>query len=229
MRRFQLGKLNRILLYVVGMAACLILLYRFDTQWSKNIDTREVFVAARQIMPHETIAAKDLAVVRIKKDLIVAGAMQDGNEIVGKEALQLIEAGDQFTNNRIDKTALLGVPGAGIVELPDKWILSVPGSLRRLDKVTIFALKTDDSVTALDAGSLAGETANKILENIVVAYYKDSGSNEVKNGEESTNPNVRDDATVRGKKLELQLTDEQLKQLSALANKGNQFIIRYGS
>lgn len=229
MRRFQLGKFNRILLYVVGMTACLLALYKFDTAWSKNINTAEVFVAARQIMPHETITADDLAVVRMKKDLIIAGAMQNGNEIVGKEALQLIEAGDQFTNNRIDKTALLGVPGAGIVELPDKWILSVPGSLRRLDKVTIFAMKTDDDKALLDPGSLDGATANKILENIVVAYYKDSSSNEVQNGEENTNPNVRVDATVRGKKLELQLTDEQLNQLSALASKGNQFIIRYGS
>jgi hypothetical protein len=73
------------------------------------------------------------------------------------------------------------------------------------------------------------EQAHKILEDITVAYYKDGGVNEVRSAiSEQSNPNIRDVATVRGRRLELQLNDTQLQQLSALVDQGYQFIIGYG-
>lgn len=226
----KLKKLNRILLYVFIMGTALTLLYRLDTSWSMRVDTDVVVVAAHQILPHESITEEDIQLVRMKEAYIIDGALQDANLVIGQEALQLIEAGDQLTQNRIDKTALLGDPDAHIVEMPDAWILSVPGSLRRLDRIAIFAVAKDEQTVSPETGEAIASPAHseKVLDNIIVAYYKDTSSNEVQSTEE-TNPNVRVDATTRGKKLELQLTDAELSRLTELANQGYQFMVGYGS
>ncbi|WP_138753545.1 SAF domain-containing protein [Paenibacillus sinopodophylli] len=231
--KLSLKKVNRLLLYLLGMTAALVLLYFLDTRWTVMVDTKTVVVAAKQLLPHEPITEDDLMIVRIKEDYVISGAIpaEDAHFLVGQEALQLIEAGDQMTDNRVDKTSLLSVPGATVVELPDDWILSVPGSLRRLDRITIFAVPSNEEKVNTETGASEPllSQAEKVAEDIVVAYYKDAGSNEVKNAEENVNPNVRVDATVRGRKLELQLTPDQLKQLSEKAASGYQFIVGYGS
>lgn len=231
--KFSLKKLNRILLYVFGMTAALVLLYTLDTRWTVMVDTQRVVIAARQLLPHDAIKEEDLMILRIKEDYVISGAIpaEDAHLLIGQEALQLIEAGDQMTVNRVDKTSLLSVPGATVVELPDDWILSVPGSLRRLDRITIFAVPTDTEKVNAETGVTEPllTKAEKVAEDIVVAYYKDASSNEVKNVEGTANPNVRVDATVRGRKLELELTPDQLKLLSEKAASGHQFIVGYGS
>lgn len=236
-------KINRIALYAGLMILTLAALYMLDTRWSKEWDTQEVITAARQIWPHEAITDMDVQVVRVKKEQIVPGALTPDQfgSLVGKEALQLIEQGDQLTLNRVDKQSLLKSPDERIVEIPEKWILSVPGSLRRLDAVSIYAVRTEEirkrmvepetgAITEGDQpAAMLPEQAKKILEGITVAYYKDAGVNEVRSAvTEQTNPNIRDLATVRGRRLELQLNDTQLKQLSALVDQGYQFIIGYG-
>ncbi|OBZ09128.1 SAF domain-containing protein [Bacillus sp. FJAT-26390] len=231
--KFSFKKLNRLMLYVFGMTAALVLLYTLDTRWTVLVDTKDVVVAARQLLPHAEITKDDLLVVRIKENYVISGAIpaDDAHQLIGQEALQLIEAGDQMTVNRVDKTSLLRVPGATVVELPEDWILSVPGSLRRLDRITIFAVPTDKELVNPESGSISQllTEAEKVAEGIVVAYYKDASSNEVKDAEGTKNPNVRVDATVRGRKLELELTPDQLKLLSEKAASGYQFIVGYGS
>jgi hypothetical protein len=231
--KFSFKKLNRLMLYVFGMTAALVLLYTLDTRWTVLVDTKNVVVAARQLLPHAAITEDDLLVVRIKENYVISGAIpaEDAHQLIGQEALQLIEAGDQMTVNRVDKTSLLRVPGATVVELPEDWILSVPGSLRRLDRITIFAVPTDKELVNPESGSTSQllTKAEKVAEDIVVAYYKDASSNEVKDAEGTKNPNVRVDATVRGRKLELELTPDQLKLLSEKAASGYQFIVGYGS
>ncbi|PWW01217.1 SAF domain-containing protein [Paenibacillus cellulosilyticus] len=226
----SLNKANRIMVYVFFMTFAVVCLYMLDTRWTKQLDSTYVVIANRQILPHEEIQEADVSLVRLKKDYAITGAIQDPYEVVGQEALQLIEAGDQLTLNRVDKMALLGTPGSTVVEVPQEWLLSVPGSLRRLDQVTIYA------VPAKDASKVDPETGNgvalpasakKVLEDIVVAYYKDSGSKEVQNAQENGNPNVRSMATVRGQKLELELTEDQLAQLSSLISANYQLIVGY--
>lgn len=231
--KVSLKKVNRMLLYLFAMVAMLVLLYFLDTRWTVLMDTQNVVVASKQMLPHEAITEDDLLIVRIKEDYVISGAIpeEDAHLLVGQEALQLIEAGDQMTINRVDKTSLLSVPGATVVEMPEDWILSVPGSLRRLDRITIFAVPTDIEKINPESGIAEPllSQAEKVIEDIVVAYYKDASSNEVKNAEGNVNPNVRVDATVRGRKLELQLTPDQLKLLSEKAAGGYQFIVGYGS
>jgi hypothetical protein len=239
-------KINRVLLYAGLMALTLISLYLLDTRWSTVMDTQEVVIAGRQIMPHESIEDRDLQIVRIKKEFVIPGALSPDQipALMDQEALQLIEQGDQLTLNRVDKQSLLKSPDLRIVEIPEKWILSVPGSLRRLDAVSIYAIRTEEvtsrSPDQVETGgngerdqqetvAQLPEQAHKILEDITVAYYKDGGVNEVRSAiSEQSNPNIRDVATVRGRRLELQLNDTQLQQLSALVDQGYQFIIGYG-
>lgn len=231
--KVRLKKINRMLFYLFAMVAMLVLLYFLDTRWTVLMDTQNVVIAARQLLPHEPITEDDLLVIAVKEDYVISGAIpeEDAHLILGQEALQLIEAGDQMTINRVDKTSLLSVPGATVVEMPEEWILSVPGSLRRLDRITIFAVPTDTEKINPESGMKEPllAQAEKVTEDIVVAYYKDASSNEVKNAEGNVNPNVRVDATVRGRKLELQLTPDQLKLLSEKAASGYQFIVGYGS
>ncbi|WP_168121891.1 SAF domain-containing protein [Paenibacillus sp. HB172176] len=235
-------KMNRIVLYAALIIATLAALYLLDTRWSTAWDTAQVVTASRQIMPHETIEDADLAIVEMKKELIIPGALSPDQlpALIGQEALQLIETGDQFTMNRVDKQSLLKSPDMHIVEIPDKWILSVPGSLRRLDAITIYAVQTAEGANAavnpetgtdteLDSATLSPPPISKVMEDVVIAYYKDAGVNEVRSAiTEGSNPNIRDTATVRGRRLELQLNDEQLKELSSLVDQGYQFMIGYG-
>ncbi|RJX40936.1 hypothetical protein D3P09_02655 [Paenibacillus pinisoli] len=228
-------KLNRILLYGVVMLLALVSLFMLDTRWSTVIDTQEVLKASRQIKPHEKIGEADIVIDRIKRDQVIPGALgvERRHELIGKEALQLIETGDQFTLNRVDKESLLKSPDMRIVEIPEKWIVSVPGSLRRLDNITVYAVPIESSKqTHIDQGEfgvpVVPKLSEKVLEGIVVAYYKDTGSNEVQSVSEQQNPNIRDYANVRGSRLELQLNDQQLSKLTSYVDKGYQFIIGYG-
>ena len=226
-------KINRLLLYTSVLLVALALLYLLDTRWSTSLDTKEVLVASRQIMPHELIDVKDLSVIRVPQDQVVPGALieSDWNTLVGKEALQLIEAGDQFTRNRVDKQSLLKSPDLRIVEIPEKWLAAIPGSLRRLDTISIYAIPIEVQAYGgtLEEEQLR-ETYQKVLDGIVVAYYKDGGANEVQSTyAEQSNVNIRDYANVRGRRLELQLTDPQLELLSSFVDQGYQFIVGYGN
>jgi hypothetical protein len=237
-------KINRIVLYAALMITTLAVLYLLDTRWSTEWDTAEVVTAARQIMPHEAIQDTDLAVVIMKKELVIPGALTPDQipALIDQEALQLIETGDQLTMNRVDKQSLLKSPDMRIIEIPDKWILSVPGSLRRLDAISLYAVHTANEAAMQGINPETGttgdpdqepaqlpESAHKVMEDVLVAYYKDTGVNEVRSAlAEGTNPNIRDTATVRGRRLELQLNDQQLKVLSTLVDHGYQFIVGYG-
>ncbi|GBG08096.1 hypothetical protein PAT3040_02663 [Paenibacillus agaridevorans] len=236
-------KINRIVLYVALMIATLAVLYMLDARWSTEWDTTEVVTAARQIMPHEQIQDADLAVIVMKDELVIPGALTPDQipALIGQEALQLIETGDQLTLNRVDKQSLLKSPDMSIIEIPDKWILSVPGSLRRLDTISLYAVHTASEAEMRNVNPETGttdpdlepaqlpESARKVMEDVLVAYYKDTGVNEVRSAvSEGTNPNIRDTATVRGRRLELQLNDQQLKVLSSLVDHGYQFIVGYG-
>lgn len=226
-------KINRLLLYGSMMIAAIVLLYLLDTRWSAQLDTTEVLASSRQIMPHELIEASDLTVIRVPKDQVVPGALleRDWSLLVGQEALQLIEAGDQFTLNRVDKQSLLKSPDMRIVEIPEKWIASVPGSLRRLDTISIYAIPVEQSYQQSPEGEAKElRTYQKVMDGIVVAYYKDGGANEVQSAiTETSNPNVRDYANVRGRRLELQLNDQQLEELTTYVDQGYQFVIGYGN
>ncbi|MGG4145697.1 SAF domain-containing protein [Paenibacillus algorifonticola] len=227
--RMEFKKLNRIFLYVLCMLGSLSLMYMLDIKWSKDVDTSWVVMASRQIMPREQITVDDLALVKMKNNLLVEGATNRSELFVGKEALQLIEAGDQLTLNRVDKMALLRSPDAQIVEVPDEWLLSVPGSLRRLDRVTLTAVYGDQAAVDSETGQTVKRENIEVLTGVVVAYYKDSGASEVESSEQNKNPNIRVDATVRGRKLELELTPAQLAELSRKASEGYQFIVGYTS
>lgn len=224
-------KINRLLLYGGLMVAAIVLLYMLDTRWSSQLDTTEVLAASRQIMPHELIEVSDLTVIRVPNDQVVPGALleRDWSTLVGQEALQLIEAGDQFTLNRVDKQSLLKSPDMRIVEIPEKWIASVPGSLRRLDRISIYAVPIEQSYQAPE-GEEDLRSYQKVMDDIVVAYYKDGGANEVQSAvTELSNPNIRDYANVRGRRLELQITDQQLQRLTTYVDQGYQFIVGYGN
>lgn len=225
-------KQGKILLYAIVAAAAVLALYMLDTRWSLHMDTKSVVVAKVQILPHQEIQEGDVEIKKLKIDYVIPGAMGDPDQIIGKEALQLIEAGDQFTSNRIDKTAMLRQPGASIYEVPDEWLLSVPGSLRRLDRIKIKAVKvTKGAQIQADTGEVVPEDNSYnntiLLENVVVAYYKDNNSNEVLNASSNDNPNLREFSTTRGRKLELELTDEQLNLLADVYHKNYQFIVGY--
>lgn len=225
------NKINRLLLYGGTMIAAIVLLYVLDTRWSTQMDTSEVLAASRQIMPHELIEASDLAVLRVPNEQVVPGAVleQDWTLLVGQEALQLIEEGDQFTLNRVDKQSLLKSPDMRIVEIPEQWIASIPGSLRRLDTITLYAIMS--TVQSDPEGEKPNyDIYQKVMDGVVVAYYKDGGTNEVQSAvTENSNPNVRDYANVRGRRLELQLTEQQLQLLTTYIDQGYQFIIGYGN
>lgn len=227
-------KINRLLLYGSVMIVALALLYVLDTRWSTSLDTKEVLAASRQIMPHELIDVTDLSVIRVPQDQVVPGALPESewSTLVGKEALQLIELGDQFTLNRVDKQSLLKSPDMRIVEIPEKWISSIPGSLRRLDKISIYAIPVEIQAygVAPEEGLLPEKNYRKVIDGVVVAYYKDAGANEVQSAYlEQTNVNIRDYANVRGRRLELQLTDQQLELLTNYVDQGYQFIVGYGN
>lgn len=217
------------LVLILGAIGALIL---WETYLDELINTKEVVVAATTLEKNAVIGKNDIKLARVPIDQISENAITEFNKTIGKETAFIIRKGQQIITDTIDFEGVVPNSDQIIVPIPKEWLISVPGSLRRTDKVNIYEVPNQDTdhktlkggqIYPTDGTSMVGN-GKPIISNVAVAYAKDPSNREVKPAEQSK---LRIDATGTISDLELVLTDEQLNRLKNKALEGYMFIVAY--
>ncbi|MCL4366120.1 SAF domain-containing protein [Patescibacteria group bacterium] len=211
-----------------------------------RLNTVEVVIATKDFKRNDIISQEDVALVRVEKNFLVNGHLTDPSLVIGKEAKFIIPKNAQITADALDDKGLVSNDEKIIAPLAKEWVYAMPGSLRRKDTILIYTVKPEDldlklkfnyetgdnyaagEITAEKISSNLEEMINEgdkpVLDNVIVAYVKDTSNNEVK----PVDPNKeRLDATGNIANVELVLSQKEFDKLRLLAKEGHRFIIAY--
>ena len=240
-------------LHVVISAALIIgaagMIFFWELYLEDRLNTINVVVAAKSLEKNQQIKEGDVKVCRIRSEQAVDNPIRSVSEVMGKETSQYIAKGNQFVEEMVDRYGLEPNSDQLIYSIPKEWIYSSPGSLRRKDRVYIYAIPDEKRSTdgfpsqndpqlmssknegESEVGSEVGSEGESeigrsepILEQIVVAFAKDSANQEVK---PATNSDKRLDATGSISNLELVMTRKQYSLLQQKYLSGFRFNFAY--
>lgn len=153
-----------------------------------------------------------LTLSKIPAENYINTAINDVNSIVGLEAVHYIPAKTQLVNEYFDVPELVLDKEQKIMRLPNEWILSYPETLRRKDKIYLYAVNGTEDV----------KNEKLYIYNTIVAYVKDNANREV----ESLDTNrLVGSSTISV--IELIITDKEFKILENYANNGYKFALMY--
>lgn len=215
---------------IIGAAG---MIFFWELYLEDRLNTTNVVVAAKSLEKNQQIKEGDVKVCRIRVEQAVDKPIRNVSEVMGKETSQYIAKGNQFVEEMVDRYGLEPNRDQLIYSIPKEWIYSSPGSLRRKDRVYIYAIP-DEKRSAdgfpsrndpqLMSSKSEGGTSEPILENVVVAFAKDSANQEVK---PATNSDKRLDATGSISNLELVMTRKQYSLLQQRYLTGFRFNFAY--
>lgn len=217
---------------ILGAIGALIV---WETYLDDLINTKEVLVAASTLEKNTVVGKNDIKLAKVPIEQLSEHAITDPNLTIGKETAFIIRKGQQIIMDALDIEGVVPNADQSIVPIPKEWLISVPGSLRRKDKVNIYEMPTIDltgglinkapgGVEAASVNNFVTGNGRPIVDNIAVAYAKDPSNQEVKPAEQSK---LRIDATGTISDLELVLTDQQLNLLKNKVLQGYKFILAY--
>ena len=217
---------------ILGAIGALIV---WETYLDDLINTKEVLVAANTLEKNTVVGKNDIKLAKVPIEQLSEQAITDPNLTIGKETAFIIRKGQQIIIDALDIEGVVPNADQIIVPIPKQWLISVPGSLRRKDKVNIYEMPTIDltgglinkapgGVEAASVNNFVTGNGRPIVDNISVAYAKDPSNQEVKPAEQSK---LRIDATGTISDLELVLTDQQLNLLKNKVLQGYKFILAY--
>lgn len=200
----------------------------------ERIDSAEVVVvkAGETIEKKDQITRDHLTIERrARKDLVEGVVFADQmKEVIGEDAAQVIVGNSMISTQMIDFDDLIPdeSKGEAIRPIMSEWILTAPGSLRRKDRIDIYAIdrkviealdgqtsinKEGDVVVVKDEeeGEVNLEYLEPILTDVPVLYVKDNSNREVITQNEG---NARLDGSSNVGDLELLLNEEDFKKLA---------------
>lgn len=220
--------------------------------FKERIDSAEVAVvkAGQTIQEKEQILPEYITIERRAKKDLIDGIIyaEDANQIIGKDAAQTIVGNSMISTQMIDFDGL--VPNASeneaIRPVINDWIYAIPGSVRRKDRIDIYALDkqviqslSEDKQKINEEGNVVvvrdneEESKNEdsvsylepLLSNVPVIYAKDGSNKEVisQNGQAD-----RLNGSADISELELLLDEVDFKTLTdAVIKEGKRLYITY--
>lgn len=232
-----IGAFLGLLILAFGVGFILFYVYYLDDK----VNTSKVVVAVKEI-PFKSEITTDMIELQDRKTYtIVEQAFTDINQVVGYQSSVHIMPNTQMYEGLIDPYNVIPNADEEIFPIPDKWIYAKPGSLRRTFKIDFYAFKEQENVPAFlpvqadpdVEGPIVEdfepeellELGEPILENVVVAYAKDSANREVIGLNQE---DIRLDASGNITNLDVVLTREKYNYLlREYIEKGYQLIIAY--
>lgn len=203
--------------------------------WSMYLDekvnTIKVYRTNTELPKAAPIDPNKLSLINLKVENVPDGAINNLEELQGKETVITMPRGTVLTKALFDDANLVLDKDQFYCPIQDGWIYALPGSLRRKDLVDIYIVpKAIENSSNNAINNIASTVSNvvyntePILTNITVGYAKDSSNQEVK---PSNDKEQRLDATGNASLLELVLNREQFNLLKEQALNGNKFIFVY--
>lgn len=236
-------------LIILLMGSGFIVIY--NLYLDDKMNSEQVVVAVKPI-PFKTEITADMVELQDRKvHFVVPGAFKKLSDVIGLQSAVHLEPNTQLYVDLVDPYNVIPGEGEEIFPIPEKWIYAKPGSLRRTFKVNIGVIR-EDNVTAnhnnvhdleiqQTEGQAEGDThqsinkqitkeefaklAKPILENVVVAYAKDSSNKEVVG---TNDQDKRLDASGNITNLDVVLKREQYQLLvQDYIEKGYKLILSY--
>ena len=207
---------------------CLILffgyIYVYENFLYGKLNHTNVVVAAQDISRNTEITEEHLTVIEnYPKELVTEDMILDKSQLVGKRAASFIAKHDTITPDKIEPSELRETEEHRFFSIPQQWLESVPGSLRRLDKVDIWVVKANQRQGNQEE-LVVFPTDEPILTDVVVAYIKSNQNKEVVGSEE---PMDRLDADSKPAVLELSMTNDEYRQLVEAYENGYRLVVSY--
>ncbi|HEY0826703.1 MAG TPA: SAF domain-containing protein [Bacilli bacterium] len=212
-------------LIILLIGSGFIVIYNFYLDDKMN--SEHVVVAVKSI-PFKTEITADMVELQIRKvHYVVPGAFKKMEDVIGQQSSIHLEPNTQLYSDLVDPYNV--IPGADeeIFPIPEKWIYAKPGSLRRTFKVNIGVIREEASVESHHQISKEelSKLSKPVLENVVVAYAKDSSNKEVVG---TNDKDKRLDASGNITNLDVVLKREQYQLLvRGYIEKGYQLILSY--
>jgi hypothetical protein len=218
---------------IIGMAIMFIALvstYLWVTYGQTEVQAVNLLVAQKDI-PKGTVinnASSYFKPEKISLGSTVAGAIKPDqiNLLNGRIAGQYIPANGQITQQTFSDNSLILKEDEFVFKLPPTWVYSIPSSIRRGDKISIYEidsridnkLSTNEDLTAM----LTKGRPESIFDTTVV-YVKDSTNREVTD----TNGNERLDGTSQVSAIEIICTRHDTQVLENSVLSGKKLIVVY--
>jgi hypothetical protein len=225
------------LYYMLVIGLCLsgpALLIGWKWYVEPNWGTVEVIQASRPVERGTRLSDADLKTVKVKRELLVDGALVRSSAALRQETTRSIRLNEQITGDMLNTSHLLPAPGEWNMPLPVEWIFGKPpGSLLRGDRVSLLLVQKEESKKVddktanqelsrekLDQLNISYEEEKK-LEEIVVSYAKGTNNQEIGSSDERKKP------TGMVSTIELIVNNEQKELIRKYGTKGYRFLVVY--
>lgn len=250
-RRMQatLKKVLVVLLPALGILSILGLsglMWWWESVGRQSILYEEVLVLKQDVQRGELIKESMLDTVRFEKARLIDHPVRDPKEIVGLEARQYIPKNSQLDVRYFESPELITDKDRLNFKIPNDWIYSIPNSLRRKDRIALYAvdravlqdaknkkIQIEDASTGGASGNpstpeyvftedVSGMVQGEPVLITIVSYVKDSVGREVVSigeGRMNANSAIKD--------IEIVDTVENLRKLEGVVKEGSKFIVMY--
>lgn len=189
-----------------------------------------VVVLKEDVHKGSLITADMLNVIKIDVSYHLENSINKQKDILGLEAKHYIPAKTQLVQEYFDSPEFVLDENEKIMKLPNEWIHSYPETLRRKDKIYLYAIKdntknSEDSEKFNNQNSIDknDESEEKLyIFNTTVAYVKDNTNKEV---ESLDIDRLVGSSTISV--IEVVITDKEFESLKNYAGNGYTFALLY--
>lgn len=188
----------------------------------------ESIVVLKEDVQKGTLITDDmLNVIKVDVNSRIENSIDKRKDIVGLEAKHYIPSKIQLVQEFFDSPEFVLDDDEKIMKLPNEWVHSYPETLRRKDKVYLYAIKKDTENPENPENQTATTNSDKSEEklyifNTTVAYVKDNTNKEVES--------IDIDRLVGSSTIsvvEVIITDKDFEKLKEYAGNGYTFALLY--
>lgn len=201
-----------------------------------TLNYERIVALKEEVTQGTTIEPSMLQTLNYEKNLVKSNHITNEKAIVGLVAKHYIPADTPLVNNYFDEADLVLKNDQYIAQLPKEWIISVPQTLRRGDRIVLYAtdIKTAISIpTNIDENgqilqenqlnTVGGNTSIVELFETTVAFVKDSSNAEVV----TTSKEDRKNANSSIASVEIVTTTDDFKKIEKEVNGEKRLILMY--
>lgn len=219
MRGINSGKIKGLIgILLIFMAISLI--FYWENYGREQLLYHEVIVAKEDIYRNGKITKDNISILKLEETAIPSKAVLSLKDIIGKEVKQFIPQNAVIDYRYLADEGMTLAQNQFIFRIPNEWLQSCPGSLRRGDDIDLCAIQPieeGDEEAAVDT----------MLPSIKlkVAYVKDSGNREVKNAENQKLERL--DGTSNISSIEVIVKKDDVKKMQEIYDDGYKFLVLY--
>ena len=221
MRKVHKERLKGVLA-VLLIAATFACGYYWENYGRQQFTYTDIIVFKEPVAANTEVKRNMLGIMKVENTTLIEDAVTNPESIIGKETANYIPCRLPLTKKFFTEAGLSTGSGKYNFKIPEQWIYSFPQTLRRGDKIYIYAIPSEEKYDTYAEGGQALAAQDRPLFQTKVAYVKDSANREVLNV-----ANNRYDGTSTAAQIEIIITEELYNVLCKAHEAGYSFNILY--